>query len=755
MCCGVVQNAYHTLDSISFVLPDGLAIDTAAPGAAQRFVAEAPGLARGLSRLKATIESNEELTASIRRKYGMKNTTGYSLNAFLDYDEPLEILAHLLIGSEGTLAFIAEAVLNTVPDLPHKSTGLLFYPDVPAACDSIEALRDSGAGALELMDRASLRSIADQPGVPARIRELPPNSAAILVEYQCRSGEELERCGEACRELLPALPLLEQPEFTRDATAQAALWRVRKGIIPTIGAMRRRGTSCILEDVVFPLPRLASGVEQLQALCTEHGYDDVALFGHAKDGNLHFVLTQAFEDPAEVERYDGFMQQLAGLVATRHGGALKAEHGTGRNMAPFVATEWGGDAYAVMQELKRLIDPDRLLNPGVILNDDPRAHVTDLKSLPTVETEVDHCIECGFCERMCPSRDLTLTPRQRIVVRREMARLGLQEPDSPVLTELAADYRYAGLETCATDGLCALTCPVGIDTGQLVKRLRRQAVSPARHELARVAAERLAWIEPLARAGLRLARLVRPDLPPAAAGGLPVTSRAGAAFVYLPSCVSRVVGSEAVEELVTVAQRAGRPAWIPPDAAGHCCGLAFSSKGLDAASRAAAERTVAALRRWTGGGALPVVVDASPCAATLKECAPGGIDVLDPVELAHDLLLPALSPGRLPGGVLVHPTCSLRRMGLEGKLQRVAEACAARAEIPRSAGCCGFAGDRGFTHPELTAAATVAEGAEIAGGDHVGWYSTSRTCEIALSRASGRPFRGLWSLLERVTRPGG
>ena len=506
MCCGVAQNAYHTLQSLRFVLPDGLDVDTADPAADQRLRAASPALWSGLLRLRERILANPALAARIRTKYGLKNTTGYSLNAFLDHETPAEILAHLMIGSEGTLGFIAEAVLRTVPDYPLKSTGLLFFRDVPDACAAIPALRDSGARALELMDRASLRSIAGQPGVPKQIDDLPPRAAAVLVEYQCSEGDELERSKAAFLEVLPALGLLHEAALTEDPRRQAALWKVRKGLIPSVGAMRRRGTSLILEDVVFPVERLDRGVSDLQTLFERFGYHDAIVFGHAKDGNLHFVLIQGFESPSEIERFDGFMREMAEVVVGRYDGALKAEHGTGRNMSPFVAAEWGAEAYEIMRELKRLVDPAGLLSPGVILNDDPRAHLQHLKRLPAIEAEADACIECGFCERMCPSRELTLTPRQRIVVRREMARLAAEAPGSPVLAELASDFSYAALDTCATDGLCALACPVGIDTGALVKRLRAESHSEIAEELVARLAERMAWVEGPARVGLGIGR---------------------------------------------------------------------------------------------------------------------------------------------------------------------------------------------------------------------------------------------------------
>jgi D-lactate dehydrogenase len=768
MCCGVEQNAYHTLDSIRFVLPDGLELDTADPGAERRLAQAAPALRQGLVELQHRVRSDPALCERIRRKYRLKNTMGYSLNAFLDWDRPLDVLAHLMIGSEGTLGFIAEAVLHTVPDWPLKYTGLLFFPGVPQACASIAALRDSGARALELMDRASLRAIEDRPGVPAAIRGLPPEAAALLVEYQCASADELEASRRACEALLPSLPLAAPASFTTDAVRQAALWRVRNGLVPSVGALRPRGTSFIMEDVVFPIERLATGVAELQSLFATHGYGDAIVFGHAKDGNLHFVLTQAFEDPREVARYDAFMRELAVLVVERHGGALKAEHGTGRNMAPFVAAEWGAAAHAVMVDLKRLVDPAGLLNPGVIVNDDPAAHVRHLKALPAVDVEIDPCIECGFCERHCPSRDLTLTPRQRIVVRREMARLAAVDPRSPALRELARDWRWDGLATCATDGLCATACPVAIDTGRLVKRLRRDTRSPAAQEIARLAAERFGLVEGAARLALAFAR--RAELPRAAALPRTRTARSGAAAVYFPSCVTRVVapaqGAGAAVTLAhvvqEVAERAGVPVWIPPQPRGLCCGLPFASKGYERAARAALLRLSRALGSWTEGGRLPVLVDASPCAATLKHAgcelpAPdrerhGRLEILDPVEFAHDHWLPRAGGLRPRGTIVVHPVCSLVKADLTSKLLRVAGACSARAELPLAAGCCGFAGDRGFTVPGLTAAAMRLEAAEIAGGSYDGFYSTSRTCEIGLARATGKPWRSIFHLLDDATR---
>ncbi|NTV72962.1 MAG: FAD-binding oxidoreductase, partial [Holophaga sp.] len=477
MCCGVAQNAYHTLDSLTFVLPSGTVIDTARPDADEAFKAAEPALWEGLLTLKAELEANAPLATRIRAKYKIKNTTGYSLNAFLDFSRPVDIFRNLLVGSEGTLAFIAEAILRTVPDLPVKVTGFLIFPDIYAACAAIVPLRDAGAAALELLDRASLRSVENQAGIPPSIKGLPEGAAALLVEFQ--GQEEAARYDLEAKAVAAAagLTLLEPAKFTHNPVEQALFWKIRSGTFPSVGAVRKRGTTVIIEDVAFPIEKLADATVDLTKLFAKHGYDEAIIFGHAKDGNLHFVITQSFNDQAAVDRYARFIDDVVELVVKKYDGALKAEHGTGRNMAPFVETEWGPEAYAVMKRLKELCDPEGILNPGVLLNPDPACHLKDLKPMPTVEEEVDKCIECGYCEPRCPSRELTLTPRQRIVLRREMTRLEKEGGNAPLLAALEADFPYAAVDTCAVDGLCATACPVSIDTGQLTKRLRKASHS--------------------------------------------------------------------------------------------------------------------------------------------------------------------------------------------------------------------------------------------------------------------------------------
>ncbi|MFZ2502837.1 MAG: FAD-binding and (Fe-S)-binding domain-containing protein, partial [Nocardioides sp.] len=470
MCCGVERNAYHTLESLTFVLADGTSIDSASPEADRDFDRAAPELARGLLQLREEILGDPDLRAAIERKYRLKNTTGYGINAFVDYDTPLGIFTHLLVGSEGTLAFVAEVVLRTIPLEPHRRTALLLYADLPTACAAVAALDASGARAIELMDGPALLSATAALGDAAAL--ITPDTTGLLVEWRAETAEQLAAMLPSAQAVVDEQRLITPAPLHADPAIAATLWSIRKGMLPTIGGSRPAGSSIILEDVVFPPEALAPGTADLRALLDRHGYAGV-IFGHAKDGNLHFLVSADFGHPQAADRYAAFMADLVDLV-TRHGGALKGEHGTGRNMAPFVEAEWGPHATEVMARLKRLADPAGILNPGTIVSTSPTSHVENLKGTPIADPEIDACVECGFCERGCPSGDLTTTPRQRIVIRRRLADLEATAPESPEIPALLDALDYQVIDTCAADGMCQLACPVGINTGGLVKRLRAE-----------------------------------------------------------------------------------------------------------------------------------------------------------------------------------------------------------------------------------------------------------------------------------------
>jgi len=808
MCAGVVQNSYHTLDALEFMLADGTVVDTARADADDRLRRERPALHAGLLALRDEIRANAPLAARIKKKFQTKNTTGYSLHAFLDHDSAAQILAHLMVGAQGTLGFLAGITLRTVPEPPHSTTGLVFFTDLREAGAAVKPLAEAGAAAVEILDANCLRALESEHPYPFTVTS---RTAALLTEFRAEDEERLLAMEADGFSALRPFALHVPARFSRDEAERAHLWKMRKGLFASAGAFRPPGTAFLTEDVAVPVARLAEAITDFQALFAEYDVPDTIQLGHAKDGNLHFVVAEDFRSKKAVDRYRRFMDALADLVVDGYDGALKAEHGSGRNMAPFVRREWGDAAYALMKRVKALLDPDGILNPGVILNDDPQVHLKDLKVLSTISPLADKCIECGFCEPRCPSRGLTLSPRQRIVVVRELRRLAERDDaESATLgAELRADFEYEGVLTCAGDSMCQTSCPVKIDTGALVKELRAESHSPLASRLALLAAEHFGLVASLARTGLRLLPVatalrlgrvapaewavgalttwlhekapsllpeIRPEtVLPRAAGPVPeplpprANGRPSRRVVYFPSCLSRILGPQPGEAGPSTAEAVTRSlAWAgwevvhPEGLAGLCCGMPFGSKGFAHAAARAGERTLDALLQASGGGAVPVVTDASPCAGTLLDAAtslarPGRpVRVFDFAGFWAREVLPHLSEvPKAPGLAVLHPTCSLVKHGGVPDLLAVARAHAQAAFIPVSAECCGFAGDRGFLVPELTRSATVVEGAEIrarleAAEGPAFVFSTCRTCEIGMSRAVGRPVRSVAHLVHEA-----
>jgi D-lactate dehydrogenase len=789
MCCGTAQNSYRTVRSMKLVLADGTVVDTGDPESRRQFAESHGRLLAGLGALRAEILADAALAARIREKYRIKNTTGYGLNSFVDFEDPTDILAHLMVGSEGTLAFIAEVTFATVEEHAHKASALVLFPDVETAARATQKLSGGPVSAVELMDRASLRAVEAKPGLPPVLKTLPAGACALLIEVRAADPAGLARTAEAATALLAGIPVLEPVAFTAVKAEYERLWDVRRGLFPAVGAARRIGTTVVIEDVAFPMEHLAASTVELQRMMEEHGYTEGIIFGHALDGNLHFVFTQDFGDPAEVERYRRFMDEVCEMVAVRYGGSLKGEHGTGRNMAPFVELEWGEKATSIMRRVKALLDPERLLNPGVLLNDDPQVHLRDLKALPRAHELVDRCTECGFCEPRCPSRALTLTPRQRITVRREISRIGgtlaygSRPPEPParsgrgssaspcarpeLLARLERDYAYLGDDTCATDGMCATACPVGIDTGKLTKTRRAEARSGFAEGLAALAARRFDWTTAGARAGLAAMRaaprlpVLREALPHPASGPLEEIVRGrDRKVVYFPACVARTMGAADADPdprtvgqaMLSVLDKARYDVRLPAGVASLCCGLSFESKGFPKVGEEKVRELERALLAATEGGRFPVICDTSPCSQRMKAMIDPRIQIFDSAEFVHDRLMDRLRFERRPGAVAVHVTCSATKMGLEPKLRAVAAACAERVVVPPT-GCCGFAGDKGFTTPELNASALRDLAAAVKGCER--GYSTSRGCEIGLTTHAGIPYQSLVHLVDACTEPAG
>ena len=788
MICGTEFNAYRTIESMILVLPSGNTIDTAQPDSDMRLRHLEPVIHGGLLALRDRVRGNPESVRIIQQQFSLKNTMGYGLNSFLDYSDPIDILTHLMVGSEGTLAFIAEATFRTIPIRPNIATGFLVFDNLKQATDSLPALVASGLAAIELLDETSLR-VAQRdtetgPALPAIHYD---HHAGLLIEYQEMTEGALNERVDSVQALLRSLPLVTPADLTTAVALRADLWHIRKGLYATVAGNRPSGTTALLEDIAVPVTALASTCQTLLGLFDRHGYQESVIFGHAKDGNIHFMINERFEDPASLARYTAFTDDMVDLVLSHHG-TLKAEHGTGRIMAPFVRRQYGDELYEVMCAIKALIDPGRILNPGVLISDDPIIHVTGLKITPTVEAEVDRCVECGFCEPVCPSRDLTLTPRQRIVLRREMAR-AQAEGNTTLLAELTDEYEYEGIQTCAVDSMCQTACPVHIDTGDLIKGLRANKRKPVLEKVWGVASNHWAKtnatlgrvmtmasrmpagvVTPINRAARRV---VGADAVPLWDDGLP----AGGArrrprpakepvAVYFPSCVSTMFGPEPGHTGVEVAflglcSLAGIEVVIPAGIADACCGTPWKSKGMTTGYGRMHERVVPWLWKATEHGRLPVISDASSCTEGLHgmlagvQARYGGVvKVVDVVDYTDEHLLGRLRVCEPLASLALHPTCSSTRLGQNPALLRVAGLASLEVVVAADWGCCGFAGDRGLLHPELTAAATAGEVQDLVSRDFGAYASCNRTCEIGMTRATGRPYEHILETLWRVVDRG-
>ena len=789
MACGTVENSYRTLESVVAVLPSGTVIDTGAPDADDKLRTLEPALYAGLLGLRERVLGNPASLATIAQQFSMKNTMGYAINALVDHATATDILTHLIVGSEGTLAFVASATFRTIPLREFAESALLVFDDLYAANRALPDLVATGAATLELMDPTSLRVGQHFPDTPQQIKDLTVSRhAALLLEYQSTTAAELAEVTAAAASTLAGLPTAYPVALTADPHLRGKFWKLRKGLYTTVAGMRPSGTTALLEDVVVPVASLADTCADLEKLFDEYSYRDSVIFGHAKDGNIHFMLTDRFENDEQMQRYVDFTEAMVDLVLANKG-SLKAEHGTGRVMAPFVRRQYGDELYGVMCQVKNLFDPNGLLNPGVVITDDDQAHLRHIKLPPSIDAEVDRCVECGYCEPVCPSRNLTLTPRQRIALRREIRNAELAG-DTATVEQLEEEYAYHGVHTCAVDGMCSTACPLLINTGLLVKKLRRDLIpkpaaatwtTAAKHwklvttgaSLALSVADKIPGpLVPAVTAVNQVVRKINDDVIPLWSaelpGGGPARRRPKPGkdpdAIYLPACVNVMFGpveGKGVQlAFESLCARAGLVLEVPEVIESLCCGTPWSSKGIPKGYAEMRERVLPVIRESSRHGRLPVVCDASSCTEGFNHQIAHdpdlGVEVMDAVAFVARRVLPTL--GEIPKlpSLTLHPTCSSTQMGLNPDLLVVARAVADQVNVPLDWGCCAFAGDRGMLHPELTASATASEAAEVARLDAAAHASCNRTCELGLTRATGRSYRHVLELLaEQVARVSG
>ncbi|MBP6065567.1 FAD-binding and (Fe-S)-binding domain-containing protein [Bacteroides sp.] len=801
MNCGTHANSDRMLLSARLILPDGTILDTGSATSRAQFAASHASFLSTIEALRSRILTDEALVARIRYKYAIKNVMGINLLPFILFEDPFDIIAHLLVGSEGTLAFLSEVTMKTEYDYPHKASAMLYFYDIKEACRAVVAMKglvDADGTPIvfgaELLDHKSLASVNDTTG---------EGLTAVLTETKARTAEELQRRIRSITTMLTQFNTYLSPYFTDKVEEYSRYWAIRSGIFPSVGGTRQPGTTCLIEDVAFHINDLPEATAALQALIASHGYDDACIYGHALEGNYHFIINQSFSTESEVQRYASLMKDVITLVVDKYNGSLKAEHGTGRNMAPFVRYEWGDTAYQLMKEIKQLFDPKGLLNPGVIFNDDPLCYIKNFKPLPLAHPIVDKCIECGFCEVNCLTCGFTLSSRQRIVVQREIARLRQEGNHPEQLAKLEKQYRYPGNETCAGDGLCALSCPMGINTGDLTHILR-EATFPQgslAYALGDFAANHFAGIKHTIRPVLTLANTAHgvlgtksmtcitkgmhrivglPQWTPAMPKAYQVnekqlnreqaplqstqpidsssTTPEPLKVVYFPSCINQTMGlprkspteQPLVNKIMSLLHKAGYEVIFPKEMDNLCCGTIWESKGMPVIADRKAAELGKALWEASEQGRYPVLCDQSPCLHRMRETIKQ-MKLYEPAEFITIFLVDKLVFKPIDRPVALHVTCSMRHMGLADTIIALAKRCSTQVFVPAEVGCCGFAGDKGFTHPEVNEYALRKLRPQIETTKIGIGYSNSRTCEIGLTTHAGIPYVSIAYLVDECT----
>lgn len=778
MNCGTHANSDRVLDSMRIVLADGTVVDTGDEVSCDEFRRTHPGFIAAIERMRDEIRADKELVDRINYKYSIKNVTGLNLLPFVRFDDPFEIMAHCMVGSEGTLAFMSELTVNTSHLYPCSASAMLYFDDIRTACEAVVAMKKGPVHGAELLDKKSLSAVNDTTG---------EGLTAVLTETKADSPEELQSNIDKILEILKPFKLHVQARFTSDPKEYGPYWKIRSGIFPSVGGTRRLGTTVLIEDVAFHIEDLPDATADLQQLLIDCGYDDACIYGHALEGNYHFIIAQGFETEDDIKRYQRLMKSVESLVVDKYDGSLKAEHGTGRNMAPFVRNEWGTVAWEYMRRLKDIFDPKHILNPGVIFNNNPNCYIVGMKPMPMTNTHVDRCIECGFCEVNCVSCGFTLSARQRIVVQREISRLKATGEDDERLRRLEKQFRSLGEDSCAGDGLCSTSCPMGINTADLIHDLRNEHLSHAGYMIGRVSARNLRAIKGVLRPVLSMASATRriigdkavtaigeglhkigvplwtPALPTAAYApkdGSGDQSDLPRKVVYFPSCINQTMGvsssrgEKRQDNLMTVIKKlcakAGYEIIFPKGMQNLCCGMIWESKGMPDVADSKLRELERALIEASDGGKYPVMCDQSPCLHRMREHIKS-LPLYEPVEFIHDFLIPYLVFTPVDETVAIHITCSSRRMGLADKMIALAGKCASKVVVPAEVGCCGFAGDKGFTLPELNRYGLRKLRPQIEAAGVKRGFSNSRTCEIGLTTNSGIPYCSIAYLVDECT----
>ena len=810
MCCGVKQNSYNTIKSARFILFDGTILDTsenAKPNESiESFLQKHKDKADSLLALRKEILQDTELCELIKRKFAIKNTTGYSINALLDFSEIKDIINHLFIGAEGTLGFVSLVEYECVEDYAYKACALLFYKDLALGAKAVEILagNESLVSAAEIMDYACLDSAKSLENAPLELGQIESGACAILVQLESSTQKELDSKIAYISKELESVPSLFGVHFSSDEKLMASWWKIRKALLPLAAGNRPSGSIVITEDICFPIHTFAQGIDSITKLFEKFHFQGI-IFGHALSGNVHFIITPNLNDEKESQAFGEFMEAMVDSVISLQG-STKAEHGTGRMIAPFVEKEWGAKAYAINRRIKEIFDPHALINPDVIISDNPQIHTQNLKQSSEVEDFINQCMECGFCEKVCPSRELTLTPRQRIAVRKEIARLeallaestkSTQKPthtkNAEILEGLKKGYQYFGIDTCATCSMCSLSCPLEIDSGKIASKLSPATKGTFSRFIATQSAKHFSSTLSLAKGGLHIANFssnivgkntlsalskkmsflpyIPRSLPRANAYRLESkdsNAQSQVAIIYFSTCINRsfapqssLKDTRALQEVFeSLCEKANVSVVYPQNLSNLCCGKAYKDypQSAEAKRKEVYKALDSTMRELSGKGVeqIHIVCDHSACSYELKNGLKeldSTLTILDMPECIESTLLPRLHITPLDEDIALYAMCATRKGKWDKSLESIAKTCTSGEVIIHSkTQCCGFAGNKGFDCSELNASA-LRELSEFYKDRKLRLgFSSSSTCEIGLNDKTNIVWQNLIYLVDRVSK---
>jgi FAD/FMN-containing dehydrogenase/Fe-S oxidoreductase len=700
---------------------------------------------RLLDELQQLVRAN---LATIRTEFGTfgRQVSGYAMESLLP-EKGFDV-ARFLVGSEGSLAVVTEATVNLVPAPQHRSLVVLGFDTMPDAADAIMDVLQHDPTACEGLDSRIVDVVRARRG-SAAVPVLPDGRAWLFVEVAGGSSAE---CAHKAARLIGAVASVDA-RVVADADEAGALWRIRADGAGLSGrSSDNRPAHAGWEDAAVPPARLGAYLRDFEDLLKTHNLSGFP-FGHFGDGCLHVRLDFPFDRPAGADVFSRFLTAAAQLV-TKYGGSLSGEHGDGRARSQFLPLMYSREALDLFAQVKRVFDPDGVLNPGVIIDPPPATESVRVLQAAPLRRElgfryaddsgdfseaVHRCTGVGKCradnERgvMCPSYVATRNEKDST---RGRARVLQEMVNGTFVTDgWSSKAVHDTLDLCLACKGCASDCPTGVDMAsykaEVLYQTYKGRLRPISHyalgqlpRWSRLAARAPRFVNALMRAPV-LSKLVlnaagvdsRRRLPPFAEQSFRRTHVAAAPdglapVVLFVDTFTEHFSPSAAHAAVRVLADAGYRAELVNRS--HCCGLTWITTGqLDTAKKLLA-KTVESLAEYADAG-VPIVGLEPSCTAVLRSDAVEllGTDQARTVAgatltLSELLTRSGWTPPDLGGvEVVAQPHCHQHAIMGWGADKALLER--ANAKVTALPGCCGLAGNFGVEKGHYEVSVAVAE----------------------------------------------